>query len=144
MTLSCLYFSLSPWACWLVFLPYQPIDPLTLSVRLPRPIYYIFTSYHSLWVCWPLCHVSPLGLPFYSLGFLGPFTTSLPLYCSYGLIGHHSCHISSLSLPLYFLGFLGPFTSSLILIILMVYYFIYWVSLAHLLLLYLLLASWAY
>ena len=52
--LSCLYFSLLPWAYWLVFLSYKPIDPLILSFGLPQPIYYIFTSYHSLWACWSL------------------------------------------------------------------------------------------
>ena len=75
--------------------------------------------------------------------FLGPFTMSLPLYCSYGLIGHHSCYIISLSLPLYFMCFLGPFTSSLLLIILMGLLLHFLGFLGHLLLLYLLLASWA-
>ena len=45
---------ITPWAYWLVFLSYKPIDPLILSFGLPQPIYYIFTSYHFLWACWSL------------------------------------------------------------------------------------------
>ena len=126
------------WACWMVFLLYQPIDPLILSFRLPRSIYYIFTSYHSYGlVGHHSCHVNPLSLTLYSLGFLSPFTSycshgfialflGLPRpiyyiftsYHSYGLVGHHSYHVSPLSLPLHSLGFLGPLTSFFFLLLL--------------------------
>jgi len=90
-----------------VFLPCQPIDLLILSFELPQPIYYIFTSYHSYrLVGHHSCYVSPLSLPLYSLGFLSPFISSLPL-------------ITPMSLLPYSLGFLSPFTTSLPLITLM-------------------------
>ena len=32
---------ITPWACWLMFLPYQLIDLLILCLGLPWPIYHI-------------------------------------------------------------------------------------------------------
>ena len=133
------------WACWMVFLLCQPIDPLILSFRLPRSIYYIFTSYHSYGlVGHHSCHVNPLSLTLYSLGFLDPCTSSLPLIVHMGL------------LP-YSLGFVDLFTTSLPLLILMgllaitptmsahwVYHFIPWTFSAHLFILYLSLLPWVY
>ena len=46
--LPCFYFLLPPRACLVVFLSCQLIDLLTLSLGLPWPIYYIFTSFSLL------------------------------------------------------------------------------------------------
>ena len=124
-----------------MFLPYQPIDPLILSFGLPRSIYYIFASYHSYGLIGHYsCHVSPLSLPLYSLGFLSLFTSSLPLFTLMGLLLNSLGFLNpfttflpfithmglltiipatsaQLSLPLYSLGFLNSFASYLPLII---------------------------
>ena len=70
------------WACWLLFLSFLPCWPIGLATSflgLPQPIYSIFTSYssHGPAGC-HFCHVGPWGLQPLSLGFLSPFTLSLP------------------------------------------------------------------
>lgn len=101
--LSCLYFSLPQCACWLVFLPYQPIDPLILLWDFLAHLLYSlpFIIFVDLLVIIPamLAHLvyhfilwaspahllllyfffTPMSLLLYSLVFLGPFTTFLPL-----------------------------------------------------------------
>ena len=103
--LPCFCFLLPPQACWLVFLPCQPISLLPLSFGFLWPIYFFFTSYcsHGFIVLF-------LGLP-RSIYYI--FTS----YYSYGLVGHHSCYVNPSSLSLYSLGFFGQFTSSLSLIV---------------------------
>ena len=98
---------ITPWACWLMFLPYQLIDLLILYLGLPWSIYHIFTS-HQFYrlIGHHSCHVSPFNLSLYSLSFLDPLTLSLPLFTPMGLL-------------LYSLSFLSHFTTSLPLIILM-------------------------
>jgi len=58
-----LYILFFPWACWLLFLPCWPIGLATSFLRLPRPTYFIFTSYpsHEPTGCYS-CHVGLLGL----------------------------------------------------------------------------------
>ena len=105
--LSCLYFSLCSWACQLVFLPYQPIDPpIPLQASSTRLLHFFFLPLFTL-----------LGLLLDSLDFLGPFTTFLPLITFMGLLALILAMSTQLSLPLYSLGFLGLFTFSLSLII---------------------------
>ena len=105
--LSCLYFSLCSWACQLVFLPYQPIDPpIPLQASLTRLLHFFFKPLFTL-----------LGLLLDSLDFLGPFTTFLPLITFMGLLALILAMSTQLSLPLYSLDFLGLFTFSLSLII---------------------------
>ena len=41
-------FLITPSACWLMFLPYQPIDSLILCLGLLWPIYHIFTSHQFM------------------------------------------------------------------------------------------------
>ena len=57
-----LYLLLFPWACWLPFLQCWPIGLVTSFLGLPRPTYFIFTSYssHGPAGCYS-CHVGPLG-----------------------------------------------------------------------------------
>ena len=106
----------------------------TLFIGFPLPIYFFFISFYShglvaellgppflaillyhyllllLWAYWPLFMSCQPILPLYSLGFLGPFTYSLPLFTSLGLL-LHSLGIISLfifSLPLViFMGLLA-------------------------------------
>ena len=47
--------------------------------------------------------IIPMGLLLHSLGFLGPLTPSLPLFILVGPTGHQSCHSSLLGLLYYFL-----------------------------------------
>ena len=66
------------WACWLSFLPCWSIGLATSFLGLPRPTYFIFTSYsfHGLASCHS-GHVGPLGLLtcFYHSYFLFPSTS---------------------------------------------------------------------
>ena len=110
------------------------INPLLRAFLVHFPRLYLF------WACWPTFLPCQPVLPLYSLGFLGQFTSSTPLFTPMGLL-------------LNSFGFLGHFTTSLPLITLLgflaiklahwVYQFIPWASLTHLLLLYLLLFPWA-
>ena len=85
--LLCLYLLLCSWVCWLSFLPCWPIGFITSFLGFLRPTYFVFTSYcaHRPVGChsW---HVGLLGLLPLFLGFLGPFTLSLPLIVPMGLL----------------------------------------------------------
>ena len=74
--------------------------------------YYAYepAGYHS-------CHVGPLGLLPFFLGFSGPFTLLLPLCCAYGSVGRHSCHIDPLGLLSLSLDFPSLFTLLLPLVV---------------------------
>ena len=89
----------------------------------PLPNFYFCNSFscyaHGTASC-HFCHVGPLGLLPLFLGFLGPFTLSLPL-------------IVPMSLLAFIFAMLAHW----------VYYLFSWVSSAHLLYLYLLLCPWA-
>jgi len=74
------YFLFLPWACCLLFLPCWPIGLATSFLGLPRPAYFIFTSYYSHGpVGYHSSNVDPLGLLPLFLGFLSPLTSFLPL-----------------------------------------------------------------
>ena len=86
---------------------------------LPRPFFYIFTSYYPFGLIGHhSCHVSPLSLLIYSLGFPDPFTSSLTL-------------IIPIDLLLHSLGILDPFISSSPFIIFMSLLAINLATLAH-------------
>ena len=70
------------------------INPLLRASLAHLPYLYLF------WACWPTFLPCQPILPLYSLGFLGPFTSSLPLFTPMGLL-------------LNSLDFLNPFTTSL-------------------------------
>ena len=70
------------------------INPLYRDSLAHLPCIYLF------WACWPTFLPCQPILPLYSLGFLGPFTSSLPLFTPMGLL-------------LNSLDFLNPFTTSL-------------------------------
>ena len=75
-------------------------------MSFPLIIFYGLVGHHS-------CHVSPLSLPLYSLGSLGPFTSSLPLFTPMGLLLHSLCFPSpfTTSLPLYYsYGLIDPYS----------------------------------
>ena len=133
---------------------------VTHFLGFPHPIHFVFASYcaHGP-VSYHSWHVGPLGLLPLSLGFLNPFTLSLPFIVpmlAHWLVSYHFSHVGPLGLLPLPLGFLGPFTLSLPLIVPMgllivipitlahwVYYLFPWDSLAHSLCIYLLLRSWA-
>ena len=71
------------WACW----PYWPTGLITSFLGLPRPTYFIFTSYssHQPVGCHSY-HVDSLGLLPLFLGFFSRLTLSLPLILSIGLL----------------------------------------------------------
>ena len=91
------------WTCGLIFLLCQPTSSSIFCSRLPWPTFHIFTSFRLCWPTFLLCQPNSL-LHFPS--FPVPFTSSLPLIISMGLLLHS-------------LGFLGPFTPSLPIFILM-------------------------
>ena len=76
------------------------INPLFRASLTHLPRLYLF------WACWPTFLLCQPILPLYSLGFLNPFTSYLPLFTLMGL-------------SLNSLGFLGPFTTYLPLITLL-------------------------
>ena len=114
----------------LAIIPAMSTHFTTLFLGFPRPIYFFFTSFYShglvdellrppfpallvylyllllLWAYWPLFMSCQPILPLYSLGFLGPFIFSLPLFTPMGL-------------PLHSLGIIGLFIFSLPLVIFM-------------------------
>ena len=124
---------LCPWASCLWILPYLFI---VLSIALPL---FLFLVTHGL-TSWCSCRASPLLYHSFAQGFLGPFSTFLPLL---GFIGQHSycaspflyfiprassAHLLILYLfsPMDFLlnplGFLNPISTSLPLITSWVYW----------------------
>ena len=111
-----------------MLLPCQPTSSSIFCSRLPRPTFYIFTSFGLCWPAFLLCQpiTSFLGLsqPVYfiftsftamsflldTLDFIDPITTSLYLITFLGLLAFKPTH---LSLSIHFLGFPNSFTSSL-------------------------------
>ena len=83
------------WTCGLIFLLCQPTSSSIFCSRLPWPTFHIFTSFRLCWPTFLLCQPNSL-LHFPS--FPVPFTSSLPLIISMGLLLHS-------------LGFLGPIYS---------------------------------
>ena len=80
--------------CWPTFLPCQPYFIISF-LRLPRPIYFLFTSF------------TPMGFLLDLLGFLGPITTSLPLitfwaYCALSQPNEFTNSFPGLAQPIYF------------------------------------------
>ena len=101
------------WACWPLG---RPIEFTNSFPRLPRPIYLFFTYFYShelitsffglYWPTFLLCQ--PISL-FHSSGFLGPFTSSLPLllpltFCWILRLPRPNYHIFT---SYYFLGLLA-------------------------------------
>ena len=101
------------------------VNPLLKASLAHFPRLYLF------WAYWPTFLPRQPILPPFSLGLLGPFATSLPLFTPMGLLLNSQ-------------DFLGPFTTLLPLISFLgilaikpthwVYQFILWASLAHLVL----------
>ena len=104
ITLPLLLFLITPWACGLMFLPWQPISSSIFCLGLPWLTFHIFTSfglvsqhsYHARSFHYFIPRASSAYLlllyPFYSYGIFAkffrlphPITTSLPLI-TFGLI----------------------------------------------------------
>ena len=108
-----------PWASWLSFLPCWLIGFTTSFLRLPRLIYFTFTSYyiHGPISCHSY-HVGLLGLSFLSLGFHSPFTLLLPLIMPMGLLAIISAmlaHWANYLFPVPF-SFIFPYCSASLLL----------------------------
>lgn len=100
----------------LILISYYSHVFIALFLGFPRPIYCIFTFYHSYrLVGHHSCHVNPLSLSLYFLGFFCSFTYYLPF-------------IVPMSLPLYFFGFLGPLTSFFFFFYLLLFSWVCWPS----------------
>lgn len=99
-------FPVIPASLLAVILPCWPIGFITYFFGLPQPIYFFFSSNcaHGPTGCHS-CHVSLLGLLHLFLGFLGPFTSSLPLIVPISLLVVIFCHVDPLGLIPHFLGF---------------------------------------
>ena len=76
IVLSLLSFLVTPWACKLMFLPCQRTSSSIFYSGFPWLTFYIFTPIGLCWSTFLL--YQPISL-LHSSGFLGPFTSSLPL-----------------------------------------------------------------
>ena len=128
VALPLLLLPVTPWACGQMLLPCQPTSSSIFCSRLPRPTFYIFTSFGLCWpaflLCQPITSFLRLSQPVYfiftsftamsflldTLDFIDPITTSLYLITFLGLLAFKPTH---LSLSIHFLGFPDSFTSSL-------------------------------
>ena len=122
--------------CYSFVFPFTSYYPVGLRANVPAVSTHCFINHwlraslvhlphiYLLWAYWPSFLPCQPVLPLYPLGFLSPFTSSLPLfalmglllnslglpdpfysiftsYYSCGIIGHYSCHVIPLSLLIY-------------------------------------------